>query len=69
MARPSRNPQHGVQDHNPNRTLRSHVVQSRPKHYSVLYQKLGPYQRTKAEMAEDLRRAVEATSGPHPEQE
>jgi hypothetical protein len=67
MPRPSRNPAHVIQSHNPDRKLRSHVVQARNKAQSARNMRLPFYNKTKAEMEDDLRRAVEATRGPHAE--
>lgn len=57
---------HVKQSHDPNRTLRSHVVQSRSKKQNTLLSKHGlgvgrPIVLTKAQQAEELRRAVENT--------
>ena len=68
MPRPTRNPAHVTQNHNPERPLRSHVVQSRNKAQSARNMRMPFYNATKAQMEEDLRRAVEATRGQsHPE--
>lgn len=66
MPATRRNPQHVVQDHNPNRLLRSHVVMSRRHDQAKVSYALGFYNKTKAEMAEDLRKAVENTRGQDP---
>lgn len=51
------------QDHNPKRRLASHVVQVRSKRQCDVQRQLGHYERTRAEMLQDLHQAVLNTGG------
>ncbi len=55
---------HVKQSHDPNRRLHSHVIQPPNKRTHLLRQKLGRQDnKTKAELARELRQAVENTRG------
>lgn len=54
---------HVTQSHDPRRQLYSHVVQVRSKRQCEVQRLVGRYERTKAEMREDLRLALLRTAG------